>query len=165
MENIILIGMPACGKSTVGVILAKTMGKDFCDTDLVLQKMLGKTLQQEIDGEGLSAFLKQEEKAVLSVDVHNSVIATGGSVVFSDKAMKHLKKSGKAVYLSIPFEEIERRLINIKTRGVAKSKDESLYDVYKARVPLYEKYADIKIDCAGLSAEQTVEKILDECNC
>lgn len=162
MENIILIGMPASGKSTVGVILAKTLGIDFLDTDIVLQKQQKRTLQDMIEADGLSEFLKAEESAVLSVQATDTVIATGGSVVYSERAVSHLKESGKVVYLSLPFDEIDCRLTNIKTRGVAKSPEQTLLDIYKSRAPLYEKYADIRIDCTDLIVEQTVERILEQ---
>ncbi|HIT53182.1 MAG TPA: shikimate kinase [Candidatus Fimivicinus intestinavium] len=160
MKNLVLIGMPACGKSTVGVILAKTIGAGFLDTDLLLQQREGKRLQEIIDGHGLPYFLRVEEHAIGSVDCRDTVIATGGSAVYSENAMRHLHLNGILIYLKLPYQEVEARLNNIKTRGVAMAKGESLYDLYCERMPLYEKWADITVDTAGLTAEQTVEAIL-----
>lgn len=160
MKNIVLIGMPACGKSTIGVILAKTMGIGFLDTDLLLQQREGKRLQEIIDGHGLPYFLRVEAHAIGSIDCRNTVIATGGSAVYSENAMRHLHLSSILLYLKLPYEEIEKRLDNIKTRGVAMANGESLYDLYQERTPLYEKWADITVDMAGMTAEQAVEAIL-----
>ncbi len=161
MKNLVLIGMPACGKSTIGVILAKTVGVGFLDTDLLLQQREGKRLQEIIDGHGLPYFLRVEEHAIRSVTCRDTVIATGGSAVYSENAMRHLRRNGILIYLKLPYEEVESRLNNIKTRGVAMAKGESLYDLYQERMPLYEKWADITVNAAGLTAEQTVEAILN----
>ena len=162
MKNIILIGMPGAGKSTVGVILAKALGRTFIDTDIVIQENAGRLLQEIIDREGPGAFLKIEEKTILSLHCHNSVIATGGSVVFSQKAMESLKKEGVVIYLAISFEEMEERLRNITTRGIVLFSGESLSDMYHERVPLYEKYADITVDCSKGDFEDIVEKVIGE---
>jgi shikimate kinase len=162
MKNIILIGMPGAGKSTVGVILAKTLGMHFIDTDIVIQEQAGRLLQEMIDDEGPEAFLRIEEKTILSLKGTNAVIATGGSVVFSERAMHHLKTCGVAVYLDISFEEMVQRLNNITTRGIVLHAGESLLDMYNERVPLYEKYADITINCSDDHFENIVEKIVDE---
>ena len=162
MKNIILIGMPGAGKSTVGVILAKALGRTFIDTDIVIQENAGRLLQEIIDREGPGAFLKIEEKTILSLHCHNSVIATGGSVVFSQKAMESLKKEGVVIYLAISFEEMEERLRNITTRGIVLFSGESLLDMYHERVPLYEKYADITVDCSKGDFEDIVEKVIGE---
>ena len=159
--NIILIGMPGAGKSTIGVLLAKTMGMSFCDTDLVIQKNTGQRLQQIIDRDGLDAFLKAEEEAICSLECENTVIATGGSAVLSHAAMAHLKAKGRCVYLSISLEECIRRIRNIKTRGIAVRKGQTLQDVYLEREPLYRQYADRTVDCAGKSAEEIVSVIAD----
>ena len=151
----------ACGKSTIGVILAKTMGVGFLDTDLLLQQREGKRLQEIIDGHGLPYFLRVESHAIQSIDCRDTVIATGGSAVYSEIAMRHLHLSSILIYLQLPYEEIEHRLDNIKTRGVAMEKGESLYSLYQERAPLYEKWADLIIDAAGQTAEQTVEAILE----
>ncbi|MBR5321256.1 MAG: shikimate kinase [Clostridia bacterium] len=159
MANIILIGMPGCGKSTVGVILAKTLGIGFVDTDLVIQQRENRLLQNIIDVDGIDYFLDCEAQAVKTVDCDNSVIATGGSVVCREDAIEHLKKNGKIVYLDVPLDEIKRRLNNISTRGIAAKKNDSIDDIYNERVALYNKYADIIIKTDGESVEKTVEKI------
>jgi shikimate kinase len=162
MKNIILIGMPGAGKSTVGVILAKTLGRNFIDTDIAIQEHAGRLLQEIIDTEGPDAFLKIEEKTILSRHFHNSVIATGGSVVFSGKAMEYLKKEGVVIYLKISFEEMVKRLNNITTRGIVLIAGQSLLDMYHQRIPLYEKYADITIDCSEGEFEGIVGRVVGE---
>ncbi|MGB8219129.1 MAG: shikimate kinase [Methanoregula sp.] len=162
MKNIILIGMPGAGKSTVGVILAKTLGMTFVDTDITIQERTGRLLQEIIDAEGPKAFLKTEEETVLFLSCRNSVIATGGSVVYSGTAMAHLKEEGVVVYLAISFEEMERRLKNITTRGIVLFSGESLFDMYHERVPLYEKYADITVECEREDFEVVVGKVIGE---
>jgi shikimate kinase len=162
MKNIVIIGMPGAGKSTMGVILAKTLGRNFIDTDIVAQETSGRLLQEIIDGEGTGAFLETEEKTILSLHGHNAVIATGGSVVFSEKAMQHLKKDGVVVYLKISFEEMVRRLNNITTRGIVLAAGQSLFDMYNQRVPLYEKYADITIDCSDGDFEHCIGNVIDK---
>lgn len=160
MQNIILIGMPAVGKSTIGVLLAKTLGFSFIDTDLIIQQETGRLLQEIIDSDGLDAFCGAEEQALCSVSVKSgAVIATGGSAVYSRKGMQHLKEHGKAYYLSLPTEELSRRLKNIKTRGIAMHPGETIEDVFKQRTALYNEFADAVIDCHGNTAEQTVEEI------
>jgi len=160
MRNIVIIGMPGAGKSTMGVILAKTLGRHFIDTDIVAQETTGRLLQEIIDEEGPAAFLRTEEQAILSLHGHHAVIATGGSVVFSEKAMKHLKKEGVVLYLNISFEEMVSRLSNITTRGIVLAAGQSLQDMYTQRVPLYEKYADITVDCSG-DFEQCIGDVMD----
>jgi shikimate kinase len=140
--NVILIGMPGAGKSTVGVILAKTLGKKFIDTDLLIQEKEKRLLQEILNDDGTAEFLKIEESVLLSMSPEDSVIATGGSAVYSEAAIKHLKCTGIAVYLKLPFAEIKTRLSNITTRGVVMNGSQSLQDVYEERVPLYEKYAE-----------------------
>ncbi len=160
MKNIVLIGMPACGKSSVGVILAKTAAMSFVDTDLLIQQEEGKKLQFIIDHQGMEEFLRIEERVLSSVEAENSVISTGGSAVYSEKAMNHLKTDGIIVYLKLPLSEIERRLSNIRTRGIAMKPGETLKDLYNYRVPFYEKYADITINAEGLTIEDTIEEIM-----
>ena len=140
--NIILIGMPGSGKSTVGVLLAKAAGMRFSDTDLLIQQETGKKLQEIID----------------AADFENSVVATGGSAVFGERAMKKLKSGGKTVFLDVPLEEIERRINNITTRGIAMRRGEMLESVYNERLPLYKKYADLTVKSGN--AEETVAEIL-----
>jgi shikimate kinase len=162
MKNLVLIGMPGAGKSTLGVILAKTLGRNFTDTDIVAQENTGRLLQEIIDEEGTGVFLKTEEKTILSLHCHNAVIATGGSVVFSEKAMDHLKKDGIVIYLDISFEEMVHRLNNITTRGIVLVAGQSLLDMYDQRVLLYEKYADITIDCSDGDFEHCIRNVMNE---
>lgn len=162
MENIVLIGMPGAGKSTVGVILAKALGMHFTDTDIVIQKNAGRLLQDIIDTDGPDAFKQLEEETVLSLRRRNTVIATGGSVVFSEQAMEQLKKDGIVVYLKISFGAMKRRLRNITTRGIVLSHGETLRDMYDERVPLYEKYADITVSCSKEDFETVVGRVIEE---
>lgn len=160
-DNIILIGMPASGKSTVGVILAKVIKYKFMDTDLVMQDMTDKMLTEIIAERGMQGFLDFENETVSNVNVSHTVIATGGSVIYGEKAMKHLKENGTVIYLKHRYEVIDSRLTNISTRGVAMKDGQSLHDLFDERIPLYEKYADITIEADGLTTEQTVEKIAE----
>ena len=160
MKNIILIGMPACGKSTFGVVLAKTLGMSFVDTDLQIQEKTGRLLQDIIDHDGMDAFLEIEESLLTHVEAENTVIATGGSAVYSDRGMKYLRTIGEVIYIRLPLEEINRRLNNIKTRGIAMSPGESLEDIFNKRAPLYEKYADIIMDSTGLTLEEAVKEFV-----
>ncbi|MBQ8791233.1 MAG: shikimate kinase [Ruminiclostridium sp.] len=161
MSNIILIGMPGAGKSTIGVLLAKSMGYNFLDTDLIIQSQQKKKLQQIIDEEGIDAFLKCEERALLSIDFDCTVVATGGSAIFSEKGMEHLKKEGVCVYLKVDEQELIRRLSNIKTRGIACRKGETVAEIIEERRAYYEKYADVTINCESATAEQMVERIIE----
>lgn len=162
MKNIVLIGMPAAGKSTVGVLLAKTLGFTFVDTDLIIQQNTGRLLQDIIDRDGLDVFCIEEERAICSVtSEQNAVIATGGSAVYSRDAMLFLKKHGLVYYLSLPTEEISRRLSDITTRGIAKRPDDTVEDVFRLRAELYKEYADITVDCCGKTAEDTVAEIAE----
>ena len=163
-QNIILIGMPGSGKSTCGVLTAKVMLKNFFDTDLLLQGMQEKKLQDIIDENGIDYFLSAEEKAVLSLNINATVIATGGSVVYSDEAMKHLKKNGCVVYLHLSYETMCKRINNITTRGVVLKNGCSLKDMYDERLPLYEKYADITVDCDKNTVDETVSAIVNAVN-
>ena len=161
MNNIILIGMPGAGKSTLGAILAKARGMKFIDTDIVIQEQTGRLLQEIIDMDGPEAFKKIEEETILSLHCHDTVIATGGSVVFSGRAMDFLKSEGRVIYLTISSEEMARRLRNITTRGIVLVAGENLLDMYNERIPLYERYAEITIDCSQDLFEACVEKIID----
>ncbi|ABN58178.1 MULTISPECIES: shikimate kinase [Methanoculleus] len=160
-KNIILIGMPGAGKSTVGVVLAKTLGMQFIDTDILIQERAGKMLQEILDTDGPDAFKRIEEETILSLHPRNAVIATGGSVVCSPDAMAHLKSGGLAVYLKISYEEMEKRLKNITTRGILLLPGQSLRGMYDERVPLYEKYADLTVACSGEDLESVVENVIE----
>lgn len=161
MNNVILVGMPACGKSTIGVVLAKTMNKGFVDTDLLIQQREGKTLQNIINEHGNDYFHQIEESVLLDLDVNNYVVATGGSAIYFDRAMEHLKEKGKVVYIKVSLETILERLNNIKTRGVTLGKGQTIEDLYYQRVPLYEKHADLVIEAEDLHIEEIVEKIIE----
>lgn len=160
-KNIVLIGMPGVGKSTIGVILAKMLGYQFVDADLVIQEKEGKLLREIIEEVGAEGFIEVEERINSQIRAEHSIIATGGSVVYGAKAMKHLKEIGTIVYLKLPYEELERRLSDIKGRGVVLKDGQTLFDLYEERVPLYEKYADIIVDEHQLNVEQTIEKIME----
>lgn len=164
MPNIILIGMPACGKSITGVVLAKTMRKSFIDTDLLIQEREERALQDIINESGNDYFRKVEEEVLCSMDTSNSVISTGGSAIYYDSAMKHLKEQGTVVYLKVALETIEARLNNIKTRGVTMEKGATIASLYDERIPLYEKYADVIIEADGFEVEETVEAIINAVN-
>ena len=146
-SNITLIGMPGAGKSTVGIVLAKLLCKTFIDADLVIQNNEGKRLHKIIEEIGNERFLKLENDTLAKLNVHNSIISTGGSAIFGKEAMEHLKKTSTVVYLKVPYEDIEKRLKSLKRRGVVFDKGQTLRDIYEIRTPLYEKYADIVIDC------------------
>ena len=151
--------MPGCGKSTVGVLLAKSMLMDFVDTDLIIQKKCGKGLCEIIDEKGLSGFEAIEEEVLSGVFAENTVIATGGSAVYCKNGMENLKKNGAAVYLKLSPEDIVRRIDNITTRGIVMRKGSTIADLYAERAPLYEKYADLTLDCTGLNAEECVSRL------
>lgn len=157
--NIILIGMPGAGKSTLGVLLAKALGMDFVDTDIVIQQFEGRLLQDIIDNDGMEKFIEIEERIISDLRLRNCVIATGGSVIFSEKAVNVLKQGGQIIYLHVPYEEIKKRLKNVKTRGIVIKAGSSLEDIYKERVPLYIKYADITVDCSNKNIEDCVREI------
>lgn len=159
-SNIVLIGMPGSGKSTCGVLAAKALLKNFFDTDLLLQNLEGKRLQSIINENGIEYFNKAEERAILSLDIQGTVIATGGSVVYSEKAMAHLRSLGKIIYLRLGYEEMEKRIKNITTRGIVLKEGETLLDMYNERAPLYERYADEILNCDGMTVEETVESIV-----
>ncbi len=160
-NNIVLIGMPGVGKSTVGVILAKVLGYQFVDADLVIQKEEGKLLHEIIAEVGTEGFIAVENRVNSNICVEKSVIATGGSVVYGKEAMEHLKEIGTVIYLRLPYEELQKRLHDIKGRGVVLKDGQTLKDLYEERIVLYEKYADIVVDEFGLNVEQTIERIMD----
>lgn len=159
-RNIILIGMPGSGKSTLGVVLAKVLGMGFSDMDLLIQQRAGRRLQEVLDTDGLDAFLKLEEETLLSVTAENMVLATGGSAILSERAMLHLKTLGTVVYLDVPYKTLERRIKNISTRGIASAPGQSLSDIYNFRTPLYARYADVTVKPKSKSFEHTVEEII-----
>jgi len=158
-KNIVLIGMPGSGKSTVGVLLAKALKMPFIDTDLLIQQQENCYLQELIDARGISEFIKIEEKVVLGLDVENHIIATGGSVVYSEAAMSHLKTSGVLVFLNTKMYQLEHRLKNAHNRGIAMKSGETLTTLYNERIPLYIKYADFEIDCSKKHIETIVSEI------
>ena len=160
MKNITLIGMPGAGKSTIGVILAKSLLCDFTDTDLIIQKNTGKSLCDILNEKGTEGFLKLENDIICRQNFENAVIATGGSAVYGEEAMAKLKKISTVVFLDVSVSELEKRLSNIKTRGVAMKEGTTIVDLYNERLPLYKKYADITLDCTGLTAEECVDKIV-----
>lgn len=160
-KNITLIGMPGSGKSTVGVLLAKTLGYRFLDADLLIQQREGTLLQDILDQRGVEGFLDVEEKVICSLDCTGTVIAPGGSAVCREQAALHLKELGLVVYLHVPLAELERRISNITTRGIAMAPGQTLGDVYAIREPLYRKYADLTVDVTGQNTlEDTVAAVL-----
>jgi shikimate kinase len=165
LDNITLIGMPASGKSTVGVLLAKRLGYSFVDVDIVIQEQEGRLLKEIIAEEGQEGFLHVENRVNAELSVHNSVIAPGGSVIYGKEAMEHLKKISTVVYLKLSYEAVEERLGNLTDRGVVLKDGMTLKDLYEERIPYYEKYADITVDETGIDAGGIVDvlrNILEE---
>lgn len=158
-NNVILIGMPGVGKSSAGVVLAKALGYQFVDADIVIQNEEGMLLSEIIDKEGIDGFIAVEDRINASINVKRSVIATGGSAVYGINAMKHYKEIGKIVYLRARFDTINTRLSNLKGRGVAIKENQNLKDLYDERSVLYEKYADVTVDLDDLTISETVGKI------
>lgn len=158
-NNIILIGMPGVGKSTVGVILAKILGYQFVDSDLVIQQETGKKLREIIAEQGTDGFIQTENRINAALRAERSVIATGGSVVYGKEAMEHLKDIGVVVYIKQNLWHLKKRLRNIKSRGVVLKKGQTLDSLYEERAVLYEKYADVIVDEHGLDVEQTIEAV------
>lgn len=161
-SNVVLIGMPGSGKSTVGVIFAKQSSRDFMDTDVVIQALEGRSLQDIVDRDGYMALRRIEERALLKISVHNHVIATGGSAVYSEAAMAHLKAQGVVVFLDTDLPVLSARIRNFGTRGLARSPGQNLEDLYRERLPLYRKYADLVVDCGNLTHEAISAKIMEE---
>lgn len=160
-SNIVLIGMPGVGKSTVGVLLAKAINYDFLDSDLVIQQDSDKKLYEIINESGIEEFLRIEDKTLANINKERTVIATGGSAVYGENAMKHLKESGVVVYLKLSCVEIIKRINNITTRGIAMKKGKTIFDIYDERVPLYEHYADVIVDVECKNIEETVSMIIE----
>lgn len=156
--------MPGSGKSTCGVLTAKALLKNFFDTDLLLQGLEERPLQEIINSDGIEYFLSAEENCICSLNINATVIATGGSVVYSQTGMEHLKKGGRVIYLHLSYETMCNRIKNITTRGVVLKKGSTLEDMYNERLSLYEKYADITIDCDENTVEETVQKIVNAVN-
>lgn len=159
-ENIVLIGMPGSGKSTVGVVLAKTLGYRFIDTDLLIQEKDGRILQDIINESGNSEFQKIEESVLLDIDCRKTVISTGGSAIYYESAMEHLRVNGTIFYLDVPLHVIKKRLYNIKTRGITMGPGESIELLLAKRKPLYKKFADFTIDALDKNVERIVEEII-----
>ena len=158
-ENIVLIGMPGSGKSTVGVVLSKRLGRRFVDSDLVIQEQYGKLLQELIEELGVEGFWKLENDVNLSLPQEGCVIATGGSAVYGREAMEHMRAEAKVVYLQLPYAEIEERLGDLNARGVTLKAGQTLMDLYRERVPLYEKYAHMTMDCSGKQLREIVVEL------
>ena len=159
-DNIVLIGMPGVGKSTVGVILAKVLGYQFIDADLVIQEQEGRLLCEIIEQEGTQGFIEVENRVNASIQAKHAIIATGGSVVYGKEAMEHLGEIGTVIYLQVPYPALEKRLADIKGRGVVLKEDQTLHDLYEERTPLYEKYADVVVSLDGKSVEQAAAEIV-----
>lgn len=160
-NNVVLIGMPGVGKSTVGVVLAKRLGFRFLDSDLVIQEREGKLLHQLITEHGIDGFLELENRINAGIATHHAVIATGGSVVYGKEAMEHFKEKGIVVYLKLSCSAIEYRLGDLQERGVTLRKGQDLKGLYEERVPLYEKYADMVIECENRSIREVTEEIAE----
>ena len=164
-KNIVLIGMPGVGKSTIGVILAKQLGYQFVDADLLIQQQEKRLLKEIIAEDGIDGFLKIENQVNASIQTEGAVIATGGSVIYGKEAMEHLSSIGTVVYLKLPYPALRRRLGNLKARGVVLREGQSLKNLYDERIPLYEQYADLTVNESGLKIEETreaLEKMLEE---
>lgn len=161
-NNIVLIGMPGVGKSTLGVVLAKELGYEFVDADLLIQKREKRLLKEIIAEEGVAGFLKIENDVNASITADKTIIATGGSVIYGTEAMEHLKEIGTVVYLKLDYETLDSRLGSLKGRGVVLKDGQNLKSLYEERVPLYEKYADIVVDERGLDLEETLKAVLEK---
>ena len=162
-SNIVLIGMPGAGKSTLGVVLAKSLGMDFVDGDILIQNQVGNTLQKIIDAQGVDGFLQVENDVLAAVDVQNTVISTGGSAIYSDEAMRHLTEIGTVVYLDVSLEELRSRLGSLHERGVVMRKgvSMSLDEIFEERGPLYRKYAEVTLQTDGLTVREATRKLVD----
>jgi shikimate kinase len=161
-SNITLIGMPGAGKSTIGIILAKNLAYGFIDTDVLIQINQQKSLQQIIDETDHLNLRKIEEQEILKLNIQNHVIATGGSAVYSEPAMRHLESISHIVFLDVTFEELKKRIHNFKTRGIAKSKAQSFKDLFHERRKLYKQYAGLTIKCEGSDQEELALTIIQD---
>ena len=159
--SVILIGMPSCGKSTLGVLLARELGYSFIDSDILIQEREGKLLHEIISEKGIEGFMETEDRVNSEIQEKKSVIATGGSVIYCDNAMEHLRTLGKVVYLKISFEEMRRRLGDYSHRGVIMRHGNALEDMYAERAPLYEKYADITVDVGNTNFAKALDIICE----
>ena len=158
--NWVLIGMPGAGKSTIGVLLAKAGQKLFLDTDLLIQAQAGCSLQHIVDTQGETALRRIEQQVLTELSVQNTVIATGGSAVYSDSAMQQLRQHGRIIYLQLPLALLEQRLQNLDSRGIARKPGQTLADLYQEREPLYTRYADLTIPCGNTTPDQVCSHIL-----
>ena len=158
-SNIVLLGMPGSGKSTVGVLLAKSCKKKFVDTDLVIQEKEGRLLSEIIKEEGLDRFVEIENRVNAGISAENSVIAPGGSVIYGEEAMKHFQDIAEIVYLKLSYQSVARRLGDLTKRGVVVRPGQDLKSLYEERCPLYEKYADYVVECDGQEIGETLEKV------
>lgn len=159
-KSVILIGMPGAGKSTIGVMLAKELAKDFIDTDVLIQVREGKTLQEIMDESDYLNLRRIEEEVLLETDLPNHVIATGGSVVYGDAGMQHMKRYGPVVFLNVSLAELTRRIHNYESRGIARRPDQSFQEVFDERNKLYRHYADIVVDCDGRDQAQVIDAVM-----
>lgn len=159
-RNLVFIGMPGSGKSTVGVLVAKRLGLGFVDTDLLIQQEAGRTLQEIVDQDGYQALRNIEEQVLLNLDVQGHVISTGGSAVYSDAAMKHLKADGTVVFLDIPLDVVIERIGDYSLRGISRRPDQSLAELFDERFALYTRYADVTVKGAGLTHDEVCEAVL-----
>lgn len=164
MNNIILIGMPGVGKSSIGVILAKELGMQFLDSDLLIQQKEKRLLREILEQDGVDGFLRIEEQVNASIETDRAVIATGGSAVYSEKAMKHLRAAGTVVYLKLEYEPLSRRLGDLHNRGVVLREGQTLKELFTERDPLYHKYADLVVDETGRDMEKTLQEVIAAIN-
>ncbi len=159
-KNIILIGMPGAGKSTIGVVLAKKAGKNFIDSDILIQEKMGMMLEEIIDNKGIDGFIETENIINQEIVVENSIIATGGSICYCKEALEHFRNIGTVIYLKLPYLTIKERLGDFSKRGVALREDQSLEELYAERVPLYEENATVTLECENKSLKEVVEEII-----
>lgn len=162
MENVVLIGMPGCGKSTIGVVLAKVLGYSFIDSDLLIQEHENRLLSEIIEDTDPDTFIQIENDIIMSINTNKTVIATGGSVVYGTSAIKHLRDIGVLIYLNLPYAEIENRVGNLAHRGVLIRKDQTLKSLYDERIPLYEQNAHLTVDVEGKTIREAVASIKEQ---